>query len=486
VSSAGKRATRPRQFDRRHCFPAPAAVFIRLFVLENRMLRSIFLAVALGAALGASPGARAEAFSLEQAQGYALAHNPELLAARARSEAAAARAQAASGARLPSLGVSTSARASNNPLDAFADKLNTRRVTTPDFDPARLNHPGTSDLYNTQLALRLPVYSGGRLSADAASAGDMEKNSRLQYERLREIVAFQALQAYLNVQAAREGLTIADDAVAAAREHARTTARLSREGRIVVSDKLTAEVNLSAVQSQREQAATRLATARNQLKLVMGLPLDDDATVSSAGFGAAAAGTANLDDGESRALAGRKDLAALRALSEAARSRVQAARAAHKPKVDFIATSNWYDDKPGFDSHSSSVMGVVSLDLYAGGRHQDEISAALAEDSEMQWRVQALEQAVRNDVRAAHDQLREAQARHASAADNVERARENVRLVTQRYGQGRTILIDLLQAERSYTDARDEELVSRLNIEVGRAAVQLAEGTLALPPETSP
>jgi outer membrane protein len=447
------------------------------------MLQRIFLALALCIALGASPAVRADALSLEQAQRYALAHNPDLLAARARSEAAAARAQAASGARLPSLGVSASARASNNPLDAFADKLNTRSVTTSDFDPSNLNHPGTSDLYATQLALRLPVYTGGRLSADIASAGDMEKNSRLQYERLRELVAFRTLQAYLNVQAAREGLAIADDAVAAARDHAGTTARLSREGRIVVSDKLTAEVNLSAVQSQREQAATRLANASNQLKLVMGLPLDNDVTVSAAGFGATVSDASNLADGESRALAGRKDLAALRAMSEAAKARIRAARAAHKPKVDLIATSDWYDDKPGFDSHSSSIMGVVRLDLYAGGRHQDEISAAVAEDSEMQWRVQALEQSIRNDVRETRNSLHEAQARHATAADNVGRARENVRLVNQRYGQGRTILIDLLQAERAYTDARNEELVSRLNLEVGQAAVQLAEGTLTLPPE---
>jgi outer membrane protein len=454
-------------------------------ILESQMSRRIIFAVAMCVAFSASPAAQADAFSLEQAQGYALAHNPDLLAAHAHSEAAAARAQATSGARLPSLGVSSSARASNNPLDAFADKLNTRSVTTSDFDPANLNHPGTSDLYNTQLALRLPVYTGGRLSADVASAGEMEKNSRLQYERLREVIAFQALRAYLNVQAAQEGLAIADDAVTAAREHARTTARLSREGRIVVSDKLTAEVNLAAVQSQREQAATRLATARNQLKLVMGLPLDNDVMVSAAGFGAAVSDTANLTDSESRALTGRKDLAALRAMGQAAKAQVQAARAAHKPKVDFIATSNWYDDKPGFDNHSSSVMGVVRLDLYAGGRHQDEISAALAEDSEMQWRMQALEQSIRSDVRETHNSLREAQARHATAADNVGRARENVRLVQQRYGQGRTILIDLLQAERSYTDARNEELISRLNLEVSQAAVRLAEGTLVLPPEVT-
>jgi outer membrane protein len=447
--------------------------------------RHFILAAALGLGLVSGIAVPAETIGLDAAVSYALEHNPDLLAAREQVSAAGERSRAARGERLPSLGVSASARASNNPLDAFADKLNTRQVTTQDFDPARLNHPGTSNLYMTQLALRLPVYTGGRLSASVLGAEEMEKNTRWQYERAREITAFQTIRAYLDVQAAQEGLAIAEDAVAAAREHARTTARLSREGRTVVSDKLTAEVNLAAVQSQREQAATRLESARNRLKLVMGMPLDRELALSPAGFNAAA-DNASLAELEARAAANRKDLAAARALSQAAKARVQAARAAHKPNVDLIAASNWFDDTPGFDSHSSSIMGVVSLDLYAGGRHQGEIGAALAQERETQWRLQALEQAAQNDVREAYDQLREAQARHATAADNVARAKENVRLVKQRYGQGRTILIDLLQAERAYTDARVEELTSRLNLDIGRAALQLADGTLVLPAETAP
>jgi outer membrane protein TolC len=445
----------------------------------------IFLATVFWLGLGLAPAVWAEPFNLDQAVHYALEHNPDLLAVREQVAAASGRTQTAAGARLPSLGISYSARASNNPLDAFADKLNQQRVATTDFDPARLNHPGTSDLHMTQLALRLPVYSGGRLSASAASAEEMEKNAGLQYERAREITAFQARRAYLNVQAAQAGLAIAEDAVNAAQEHARTTGQLAREGRIVVSDKLTAEVNLAAVQSQREQAATRLESARNQLKLTLGLPLDHEVTLAAA-EGSTASTTASLAEIEARALSNRKDFSAVRVMSQATKARVQAARAAHKPNIDFIASSNWYDDKPGFDSHSSSVMGVVSLDLYAGGKHQGEITTALAEAKEMEWHVQSQEQAVRNDVREAYENLRQANARHATAADNVERARENVRLVRQRYGQGRTILIDLLQAERAYTEARSEELISRLNLEVGQSALQLAEGALALPQETAP
>ncbi|MDH3309424.1 MAG: TolC family protein [Gammaproteobacteria bacterium] len=428
----------------------------------------------------------AESFNLDRAVGYALEHNPDLLTLRARSEAATARTQTAVGERLPSLGLSYMARASNNPLDAFADKLNTRRVTTPDFDPARLNHPGTSDLHATQLAMRLPVYSGGRLTASVTGAEATEQNARLEYERAREVTAFQTLRAYVALQSAQEELAIVDDAVKAAEEHAYTTAQLARAGRIVISDKLTAEVNLSAVQSRREQAVTRLASARNQLKLVMGLPLDSEIELTPARLDIEPFPASSLPDSEARALASRKDLAASRALSQAIRSRVQAARAVQKPRVDLIATTNWYDDNPGFDAHSSSVMGVVSLDLYAGGRHQGEIGAALAEERAAHWRVQSLEQAVRNEVRETHENLREGHARHTRAIENVERARENVRLIKQRYGQGRTILIDLLQAERSYTETRQEELISRHGLLVGQAAQRLAEGTLAIPSGTAP
>ena len=437
----------------------------------------------LGLMLGISALAAAETFDRDQAVRHALAHNPDLLAIHEQVIAAGGRTRMAAGARLPSLGLSYSAQSSNNPLTVFGGKLNTRSVTTQDFDPARLNNPDTTDLHATQLALRLPVYAGGRLSATLTSAEEMEKNAKLQYERAREVTAFQTRRAYLNVQSTQEGLAIADDAVKAAQEHARTTAQLSREGRIVVSDKLTAEVNLAAVQSQREQAATRLESARNQLKRLMGLPLDSELALAPTAALGVATDVATLADLEARALTTRQDLAGVRAMHQAAKARVQAARAAHKPSLDFIATSDWFDDNPGFDAHSSSIMGVVSLDLYAGGRHQGEITAALAEEREAQWHVQSLEQAVRQEVREAWENLREARVRHANSTDNAERARENVRLVKQRYGQGRTILIDLLQAERAYTDARGEELVSRVGLEVGQAALQLAEGTLPLPTE---
>jgi outer membrane protein TolC len=452
--------------------------------LERRMNRHILLGAVL-LAIVAVP-ARAELYTREQAIAYALEHNPELRALRERLSAADQRREAASGARLPQVGLSLSARTSNNALDAFADKLNTRSVTAQDFDPARLNEPGYSELYMGLLGLRWPVYTGGRVSAQIEGAAETAKATRLQYERARELTAHHTLRAYLNVQLAERGLAIAEDAVAAATEHARTTASLVREGRIVTSDKLTAEVNLAATESGRAQARARAERARNQLRLLMGLPgAIVPAVTPPSAESASSPQLARREDLETAALGARKDLAAARAMQAAAQANVEAARAAHLPQIDVIASHNRFANSDASD-YSNSVMGVLALDLYSGGRPSAEIAAAAAEAKQAQWQTEAQEQAVRNDVRDAVEALREAQERHDIAAGNVERARETVRQVKVRYGQGRTILIDLLQAERALVEARNEELNARFNLETGQAALDLALGAFKLPAGDAP
>lgn len=427
---------------------------------------------------------QAQVFDLDSAVAHALRHNPNLNAVQSQVSASDARTQASKAGHLPTLTLSHTARLSDNPLDAFADKLHTRQVTSPDFDPALLNDPGSSDLYFTQLALRWSLYAGGRTSAMVEDAEQTEKNSRLQYQREREQIAFATISAYLFVQATEQGLAIAEDAVAAARQHARTTAQLAREGRIVESDKLAAEVNLAAIRSQLEQATTRHRSALNELKLVTGLPLDTDLELAVAKVAAIADDVA-IEEYEKRALDNRKDLAAARALVQAAQARVDAARSVRKPNLDLVVSSNWYDDQPGFDSHSSSIMGVLSFDLY-DGKSSGEIDITLAQQREMQWQLQALQQSVQKQVRDAYNSLRESRERLAIAENNVATAQQTVKLVKQRYGQGRTILLDLLQAERLYTDARIEKLTARLNLDVAQASLPLAAGTLALPDVVSP
>lgn len=425
--------------------------------------------------------AGADAYSAADAIAYALAHNPSLGAAHERVGGADARARAAEGMRLPQVEARYLARRSDNPLDAFADKLNTRSVNpAADFGAGALNRPGFSTLHNAGIALEWPVYSGGRTEAGIREARHNRQAAASGYERLREVIAFEALAAYRRAQAAEAAVAIAAQAVRAAERHARTTAQLLAQKRTVLSDKLTAEVNLALVQAQRERAVSRRRIALAQLKRVMGLPLDATIEIGRWDEAAVAApAPETLATIERRALERRRDMAAQKALIEAGRSRVSSARAAGKPQVSVFAAENWYDDSPGLANRSFTVGAAVRLNLYSGGRDRAEIRAAQHDANEREQELLALTQQVRQEVREAFYGLNEARARVAIAADNVGKAERTVELVRARYGEGRTILIDLLQAERVLVDARTEKLGAALDLAVVAASLELAGGALA-------
>ncbi len=441
---------------------------------------SIAWAVALAVTLPYQ-ASHAELFTIEQAAEHALAHNPQLQATAQQTDAARAQRRAAEGARQPRVDLSYYARSSDNPLDAFADKLNTRTVTAADFAPNLLNDPDTSTLHASSLSLRLPVYRGGKLSANITAASNIETTRAEEFARARDLIVFQTKAAYHALQAAERGLKIADWAVAAARRHAKTTARLVREGRIVVSDKLSAQVYLSSMQGVREQARTRVQHARNRLHTLMALP-GPAALEVSPWADPSATELAPVTEIESQAMVQRRDVRSAEAAAAAAAARIDVARAAQRPSIDVVARSNWFDDRPDIDNQSWSVAGVLNYNLYAGGVPKHETAAARHEHKRAQLELSALKNRVRNEVRDAYQNVIEAEARGKIARQSVGKARRAVKLIDERYGQGRTILIDLLQAERVLVEARSENLAAALALATGLLELQLAQGDLVSAP----
>ena len=448
------------------------------FRLGGKMHSKIKLSLWLiGPYLIASHPAVADIYTLEQAIDYTLAHNLDLEAAREQTRTATEHTAVAQGARRPQVDLRYLLRRSDNPLDAFADKLNTRSVNpATDFTGNALNQPGSSSLSATELSVHLPVYTGGKLRAALRNAEDSERATRLQTERVRDLTTFRTRQAYLAAQAATEAVAIADDAVQAARGHAQTTASLVRQGRIVVSDRMTAELNLAATESAREQALNRQRRSLDELKLVMGMPLDDTLEIQPWQPIADAPVLAPLVESEHRALAQRKDLQANQYRVNAGQARVDVVRAAFKPQVSVVAASSWYDDSVSLDNRSTSIMGVISMNLYSGGQVSHEVAAARSQSTENDIQLRNQERVIRNEVRSAYSNLTEALARYRIAAQNADKARETVRLVRQRYGEGRTILIDVLMSERVLVETRNEQLASAYSIAVNQAALHLAEG----------
>lgn len=439
-----------------------------------RPARVLLLAAAL-----AGQTAAADPLTLDDAVRSALAHHPRLAAADAQARAAGASAKAAEAARYPSLDARIALRRTDNPLDAFADRILTRSVDpATGFTSDNLNNPDASTLFNTGVSLSVPVYKGGRPTAAIAAASAQADAAVHSYARTHEEVTFDATCAYLEAQAAEEGVRIGEDALESAKRHARTAAALARERRTVESDRLAAEVNAALIEGRLAQARSAAAQARAALVQAAALAPGIDGELDRWRDASPGADVPDLQTLEARALENRRDLAAARAEQTASRKRIDEARAGLRPQLDLIASQNWYDDNVGFDSSAWSVAGVVSANLWSGGRTRAETAAARAGAEVAADRVQGLEDVIRAEVRSAHAQVLEAAARVRLCADNEGKSRRTVDLVRARYGEGRTILLDLLQAERVLVETRQERLAASLALRTAQARLSLASGTM--------
>lgn len=441
-------------------------------------IRTSVAALAIIIGIAATPAA-ARTYTPDEAMREALDNRPELNAAREEILATEAHTEAARSGAQPQIDASAFARLTNNPLNAFADRLNTRTVTARDFDPARLNDPGTSNLFGTTLTLSYPLYTGGRVDAEVRQAEDGTRAASHRMGRGEEDIAYETIRAYLAAQAAQRAIEIVSDAADAAARHARTTRRLVAEGRIIESDKLTAEVYYAGVQGQLAQARTRRELALTELRRAMALAPDAElATVPWSDPEPPSAQALESGALVDEALAQRRDLKALAARIDAADAGVERARAAFQPQVSLQAASSWYDDHPAVNNNSWDVMGVVRLNLYSGALRDSRIAESRHEVARQRELLAAARLRVQADVHTGIEQIRGAASRLAIARAHVDKARRSVRLVDERYGQGRTILIDLLQAERALLETRAEALAAALALENGRAALRYAQGTL--------
>lgn len=67
---------------------------------------------------------------------------------------------------LPSLSLGASAFSTNDPASNFFSNLSERQVSSLDFNPTTLNQPGNHTFETATLGLDLPLYEGGRKSAE--------------------------------------------------------------------------------------------------------------------------------------------------------------------------------------------------------------------------------------------------------------------------------------------------------------------------------
>ena len=443
-------------------------------------------AALLWGTMGAAQGA-----DLQQCVSIALNQNPDILASQSQLAQAEAALDQARGQRWPKLTASVTATRTNDALNAFGLKLSQRNATFNDFGagqfnpaapgalsvaPVNLNYPGAVTNYNSRLELQIPLYNGGMISAYIDQAHAYVKAAHEGDLAARQQVIFHVIQAYQGVHTARAYVNVAQQAQAAAEAYVKTTQNLLREGVVVRSDLLFAQVNLADIKLKQQEASRAEAAAVDQLHLLLGLSLDAPLEIGADFIPVALGGdVAKL---QAEAVESNPGVMALRNQLEAASAGVKVARADYYPHFNAMVRQDWNAPTLQQTASSYTVAGVLSWQLLDFGVTNGAVGRAEASRSGLLVRLKQAEEGVRFQVIDAWRGAAEAESRVNARVAAVAQSEEAQRLVAKRYENGVTTMVEVLAAQAQLDKARADEVAAKYQLTVQRSALRLAVGKL--------
>jgi outer membrane protein, heavy metal efflux system len=364
----------------------------------------------------------------------ALANNPELRAARAELEAAAARVQQAGLRPNPML------------------ELGGQKAISPDN--------------NLSVGLTVPLDLNGRKEGRVGVAEREVEVRRAQIaERERRIRADVQMKAG-EVLAARRTLGVTDELVRANRQALTLVEQRVRQGAAPALDENLMRVEVNRLEAGRLMQASRIDVAILQLKALSGTPPDEPLDIR--GDLSSPPSAPAVADALGRGVEQRPDVRAARAEVAVAQAKVRKEQA--DGRWDASVNVGYQRQDFGFNlrglTDSGSTRQIQDVFHYFGAgltvtlpvrnRNEGNVAAANAEMTAAERRREFSELIARQEVAAALAQY-EAARRTVELYERGVRgvARANVDVVRQSYGLGRATLLDVIAEQRRYIEVEN-------------------------------
>lgn len=434
-------------------------------------------AVFAGAAPVAAQSGQAVEFTVDDAITRALASHRPLEAARADAEAAARGASAQGADRWPTLGFAAGGMYSDDPVAVFGTRLRQQRFTQADFDISALNDPDPLADLNAALQAQWAPFDFSR-NAEIERSRILARAAEAGVERQAEVVVFRTRALHASALMAEARLRAAGTAVEAARATRDLVARRVDEGFLMERDLLRTEAALAGLVADSVHARASVDDTRDRLGLHLALGPDTVAVPR------ATEAPTYMTTGTDRP---RADIEARRLAAEAARRGADAARATRLPRIELTGAVSAHS---AADFGATGVFGTVGVavrvPLFTSGRIGYAVDRADAAARAADMRNLEAVAAAEVELREAQRAVAAAEAALDAATRGADAAAEARRLTLLRLEQGLATPDEALQADADAARTDSRRVEARMNLELSRAALDLARGGLPDIPTAPP
>lgn len=432
-----------------------------MVILRRRGVRPSPLWLLLGClATGLPRPAMTESLSLADAMARGRERGPGIEPAWHRARTAAAGVAQIRGLRLPSLRLEETWIRTDSPADAFGLLLNQERFSFAQFIAGDPNDPAALETARTRLEVGLPLFTGGELPARLHQAEQMRDASLALHARARDLGAFEAARAWLDLAEGLEALTATRAAEETARAHLVRIQDLLSQGMALRSDLLATEVALAEVRERRSEIARKIGLAQARLAFLLGENTGASYELEELPDPPPLPG--QLEIWLDR-LQARSDLRARELQVEAARAGLRAERSRRWPRVGLAVQRDLYDDRP-FGQHGDSTTLAIRAEwmLFDGGVRRAQEAQAAAQLAAGETELETWREQLRLEARSLWAQLEDARARLETARGAWAAAAEARRLLTDRFEAG-------LERSAAVLDAAAAEAQARLRVVSARS-----------------
>jgi outer membrane protein len=408
------------------------------------------------------------ALNLADVVSFALCNNPQTRVAWASSRVQAAQ-----------VGVSKAGYLPNAALNASA----THNLS---------GSPAAANQRNVGVTLSYLLYDFGSRAANLENARQLLAAVIATQDNTVQTIFLAAIQAFYQAQATYAALDAALESERAAKESFAAAEARYNAGSATPADKLQAQTAYSQATLNRITTEGSQKNAQGALANMLGLDANRPVALVTANTIA----VPDNFEGDVNALIEqarqhRPDLQAAAAQVKAAEASVDAARAAGRPSLSLIASSNRFNSGD-ITSHNSLVGINLSVPIFYGYSTTYRVRAAEATVDVKNGQLEQLRLQVALDVWTAYQNLTTATQSLRTTADLLSSAEQSQRVALGRYKAGVGSILDVLNAQSALAGARQQRIQSTFNWNINRAVLAEAMGSLdesllqTLPDASSP
>ncbi|MDQ7825375.1 MAG: TolC family protein [Candidatus Eremiobacteraeota bacterium] len=379
---------------------------------------------------------------------------------------------------LPRVDLQLGYTVSDNPVNVFAFKLNQARFTMQDFDIQSLNDPASTTNFNAGLQVKYPLYTGGRVELAMDAAKENIKASRQATSETSRGMLSNMLQSYLAGALLIETIKVLDESLQVAEKQVKLARSFYDHGLVVKSDVLGAEVYFAMTLQERNRVFGKLQNLNEVLNRLMGIEekrsysLDYD-------FGMLPEVREDYAALEKMALEKRPDYIQVLHQRTAFAKMKSAEERSSQPEVGFYGLAQ-HNDRGFFVQGSGDMTAGIyaSMPLFDGGQRKARVDEYRAKLKALDHRIEMLRLTIRGEVRESLTDYNTALANIRASEQQVSQAKENFRIVSNRYRAGLSTSLDVQQSETVERQAKLSRLSASHDIQAAFYRIQVATGAI--------